>query len=69
MFLAHPTTFMPPSVNLLAIASPNPEEAPVTRATRPTQRSIAKFVDVSGQMLKTLFTDIHCTEHVHLLIH
>lgn len=42
IFLAQPMTVMPSSVRRFAMASPRPEDAPVTKATRPVQRSIVK---------------------------
>ncbi|GBN31634.1 hypothetical protein AVEN_189255-1 [Araneus ventricosus] len=39
--LAHPTTTMPCCTRALHTAAPMPTDAPVTRATRPFQRSIS----------------------------
>lgn len=58
--LAHPTTFMPCWTSVRATAAPIPTEAPVTRATLPSQRSIISGSDTDlwkyevGYFIQTL---------------
>ena len=52
LFLATPITIIPFCASATVIAAPIPLLAPVTKATRPAQRSISFSIQIKGHLLQ-----------------